>query len=118
MTTVCLPIVLSHQHVEDRIEIICKIPRDLSYCEGHFPGMPIVPGVVQLHWAVHYAKEFIKTFAYVAGASQIKFTNIISPGAEIILSLKHDVEQNMIHYTYFDAEKSYSAGRFSYGDKA
>jgi 3-hydroxymyristoyl/3-hydroxydecanoyl-(acyl carrier protein) dehydratase len=31
---------------------------DLSYLDGHFTHTAILPGVVQLHWAVHYVKQF------------------------------------------------------------
>lgn len=41
-----------HEHVA---QLQLHMPQDLIYFEGHFPGFQILPGVVQLDWAIHFA---------------------------------------------------------------
>lgn len=64
-----------------------RVPRDLIWFEGHFPGFPILPGVVQLDWAAHFARRYFGFDATTAGVSGLKFQNVIRPGDEPRLEL-------------------------------
>ena len=33
------------------------LPQNLFYFKGHFQGRPVLPGFVQISWAIHYAQE-------------------------------------------------------------
>ena len=85
--------------------------------EGHFKEAPLVPGVVQLHWAFQYAKQTFQIDGFVTQAKAIKFNNILQGGSILFLELEHSPENEMITYKYCDHESVYSSGRLSYGQE-
>ena len=101
---------------DNKAEIGLKIPRDLAYFEGHFAKFPIVPGVVQLHWAVVFAKDIFKVESPISKGSQIKFTNLMPPEETLVLTLEHIPEKLLITYLYNNDTKSFSSGRLTYSD--
>lgn len=64
---------------------------ELAAFRGHFPGQPLLPGVVQINWAVALAAEQLQS-AYApqrfAGLSRIKFKVPVLPGALVAFELK------------------------------
>lgn len=99
---------------DNKVELGLKIPKDLAYFEGHFPELPIVPGVVQLHWAVEFAKEIFKIPGFISQGSQIKFSNLMYPLDELCLVLEHLPQKYMVHYSYKTDDKTYASGRLTY----
>ena len=51
---------------------------------GHFPGAPIVPGVLLLDAAIHAAQQ---SGAAVSGVSSAKFLHPVAPGEPLALSV-------------------------------
>jgi 3-hydroxyacyl-[acyl-carrier-protein] dehydratase len=58
------------------------IPRDHPSLPGHFPGRPIVPGVVVLDCAMAVLLHD-RPASRLAGFDEVKFVAPVSPGAEI-----------------------------------
>ncbi len=110
------PEVLNKISTPNAVEITLKIPADLAYLEGHFPDAPIVPGVVQLHWAVEFAKEVFHISGIISEGKQIKFSNLLRPEEEICLKLEHFPAKSLIAYIYKTDEKYFSSGKFIYHD--
>jgi len=54
------------------------LPENLVYFDGHFEDMPILPGVVQIHWAIELACEHLKIEGEFIGVDILKFKQIIS----------------------------------------
>lgn len=87
----------------DEIEIdsdgVChakyRVKEDEYFCRGHFPGNPIVPGVIQCEIMAQscalLVKDVIqgKTTLYT-GIDKVRFKNIVKPGdlCEITATLK------------------------------
>ena len=61
------------------------IPRDHPSLAGHFPGRPIVPGVVVLDFAIA-ALLRDRPATRLARLDDVKFVAPVSPGAEICVS--------------------------------
>jgi len=61
------------------------IPPDHPSLPGHFPGRPIVPGVVVLDCALA-ALMRDRPAARLAGFDDVKFIAPVSPGAEVIVT--------------------------------
>ncbi|HHY44744.1 MAG TPA: 3-hydroxyacyl-ACP dehydratase FabZ [Firmicutes bacterium] len=63
------------------------VPHDLSILRGHFPGYPILPGVIVLEMlaqtgalAILSREEFKGKLAYLAGVDSARFRRPVSPG--------------------------------------
>ncbi|HUX79845.1 MAG TPA: hypothetical protein VMW10_08910 [Alphaproteobacteria bacterium] len=112
------PVILFKTLTENRAEFGLRIPRELAYFDGHFPDLPIVPGIVQLHWAVEFAKEVFNISGIVREGRQIKFSNLMRPLDEPCLVLEHVSENSLIIYHYKAGEKTYASGRLIYSSDA
>ncbi|MDR7332783.1 AMP-binding protein [Roseateles asaccharophilus] len=54
---------------------------------GHFPGHPILAGVVQLEWAELFGRERFGITGEFAGMEALKFQRVITPHQRVTLSL-------------------------------
>lgn len=59
----------------------------LPQFDGHFPGHPILAGVVQLEWAELFGRERFGITGEFAGMEAIKFQRVITPSQRVTLSL-------------------------------
>jgi len=88
------------------------VPDNLLCLEGHFPGKPILPGVVQIQWVMHFCNELFgvsgKRFHRL---EVLKFQKIILPGEKIYLAIRWDDQKNVATFRYFKNDHSLSSGR-------
>jgi ApeI dehydratase len=93
---------------------IMWVDDSLPYFTGHFPGKPILPGVVQIQWALDTADEvFPDTPATrFAGMSQIKFKTPIEPGTWLQLTLAQ--QQHTVTFEVADGQSVRTQGRLQY----
>ena len=61
--------------------------RDAAYFQGHFPGFPVLPGVVQLGTAHRLAEAFIGRARTLRTVKKVKFSHVIQPGETVHFSL-------------------------------
>lgn len=98
----------------DESTITLKIPNNLVYLEGHFPGRPILPGVVQIKWALHYGKELTGQNMVFKGLEALKFQHVIQPDQQINLKLNWDHLKNKLSFSYTSKNTIHSSGRIIY----
>ncbi len=60
---------------------------DLTAFQGHFPGNPVLPGVVQVDWAIRFGTEAFGHLGRFRGIDQLKFLDRIVPGETVQLHL-------------------------------
>ncbi|HCW65714.1 MAG TPA: 3-hydroxyacyl-ACP dehydratase [Thalassospira lucentensis] len=83
----------------------------MLYFRGHFPGMPILPGVVQLHWAIHQAATLFGVPVTISEVTQLKYRKPIAPGSTLMLELDCDRDNRKVKFRYHsDAEGDHSSG--------
>ena len=105
-----LPTLLARRDVAGRVELDLEVQPDNPWFAGHFPELAILPGVVQIGWAVHFGHTLCGLGPGVSLMEQVKFRRPIQPGARVTLSLKVDSTARTLRYEYKDAEHSYSSG--------
>jgi 4-coumarate--CoA ligase (photoactive yellow protein activation family) len=65
-----------------------ELPASYGYFRGHFDGMPILPGVVQLEQlALRVARERFPQLGALARLTRVKFKRPIQPGEQLVLGL-------------------------------
>ncbi len=92
------------------------IPEDLAWLKGHFPGQPVVPGVVQLHWATVLAKEVFEIPASFRAVDNLKFQSVILPDRHITLDLIYKKNNASASFQYRDTETLFSEGKIKFTD--
>lgn len=71
----------------DELRCLLYVHPDLAWFAGHFPGRPLLPGVVQLDWAVRYAQRLGFSGERFSGWTGIKFPTPLVPNEVVVLRL-------------------------------
>ncbi|MBU2707248.1 hypothetical protein KCM76_14730 [Zooshikella marina] len=95
------------------IDIKINIKPDNLFFEGHFPNMPILPGVAQVHWVMLFAKEYLSVTFNVHRIEAIKFQRIIQPNSQLTLQLI-DNKCGKLSFSYRAGDVVYGSGRIIY----
>jgi 3-hydroxymyristoyl/3-hydroxydecanoyl-(acyl carrier protein) dehydratase len=113
---------VSPEPVEDRPELVetdrgegyieqsCRVPELLSCLPGHFPGSPVVPGVLQLDWVLDLVAEFLGQPPRVATIESLKFRMPLVPGARIRIHV-HAVSERGIEFGIRSEGGEHARGR-------
>ena len=119
-TAVRDPLVLSITPVRDALEynVELRVPANLLYLEGHFPGRAILPGVVQLAWVVDKGTELFGDLGKFSKLEAAKFQQIIHPEQHLTLVLAWEPERNVLSFRYESDDKKLSSGRIVFGGGA
>jgi 3-hydroxymyristoyl/3-hydroxydecanoyl-(acyl carrier protein) dehydratase len=105
------PVVIDERVVPPTAEIRLRVPADLEYFEGHFPGVPIVPGVVQVQWAILFARRYLQLSADFAGLEALKFHQVMGPETEATLTLNYSTATAKLHFSFDSSRGRHSSGR-------
>ena len=87
------------------------VPDKLYYLQGHFPGKPILAGVVQLHWAVQLARTVFASLDNFKGIEALKFHRIIEPHTPLTLVLEQSETTGKLHFSFSSDLGMHSQGR-------
>lgn len=96
---------------EQRVELEVIAPPDLLYFDGHFAAAPILPGVVQLDWAISNGREYFKLPPHFHAVHALKFQRVISADHPVTLELVHDAQKGSLNFRYFSASGQHASGR-------
>jgi 3-hydroxymyristoyl/3-hydroxydecanoyl-(acyl carrier protein) dehydratase len=75
-----------------RFEALVAVPAEHPALPGHFPGAPVVPGVVLLDRLLAAAEEHLGRTLAVRGLGPVKFLAPLRPGcgARAVMELGHE----------------------------
>lgn len=97
------------------VELELRVPPELEHFAGHFPGMPILPGVVQVDWSVRLGRARLPVRGAFVAAEQIKFLSIVKPAAQLTLALQLNADQTRMSFAYAGKDRKYSSGTLVFG---
>ena len=107
---------LAQRWQDEHWQIDLRVPLDLAHFSGHFPRTPVLPGVVQIEWAIELARELIDDLPPRFGGMEVlKFQQLARPGDLLLLSLRFDRARGKLYFTYHNGEKPCSSGRVLLG---
>ncbi|WP_336777154.1 3-hydroxyacyl-ACP dehydratase FabZ family protein [Pantoea sp. USHLN256] len=95
-----LPVELDAQQQGDALTLRLHAAADLFWFRGHFPTLPILPGVAQLDWALHYGLTRLAPGKSFASIDNIKFQQPVPPDAELELQLQWQAEKSLLSFSY------------------
>lgn len=109
------PEVLEQSESDGEWSLQLSVPPDLAYFSGHFPKAPVLPGVVQVEWALNLGRQLLKLDGAFAGMEVLKFQQLVRPGDEIQLHLRFDAERGKLYFAYRNDTATCSSGRILLG---
>jgi acyl-coenzyme A synthetase/AMP-(fatty) acid ligase/3-hydroxymyristoyl/3-hydroxydecanoyl-(acyl carrier protein) dehydratase len=94
-----------------RVLLELVVPPDLLYFDGHFTVAPVLPGVVQVDWAILYGRRHFALAPAFRSIQALKFQQMVRPGVPVQLELVHDQVKGSLNFRYFSAAGSHASGR-------
>ncbi|MGZ3236313.1 MAG: AMP-binding protein [Burkholderiaceae bacterium] len=109
---------LPHQQIiekgENRIVFTMTAPHDLFYFDGHFTESPILAGVVQVEWAIAYARQHFDMPPVFRGIQALKFQHVIQPEKPFELELVFEPQKSTLAFRYHSSAGQHSSGRLRF----
>ncbi|OZI60079.1 AMP-binding protein [Bordetella genomosp. 11] len=88
-----------------------EVPLDLAHFNGHFAGMPVVPGVAQIEWAMDLARRHLDAALGFHGMEALKFQRLTRPGDTLDLTLTWHPARAKLYFEYRSDGQPCSSGR-------
>lgn len=115
---ILFPEILEKRTETESIVLALRIPEGLAYFSGHFDKVPIVPGVVQIQWAIHFARQHFGLNRAFSHMEVVKFKELLLPGQHLNLSLHYREDCSKLTFCYQSETTEYSSGRIYFHDNA
>lgn len=100
-----------HQAHQQQIEIILSLDPELFWFRGHFAVQPLLPGVAQLDWVMHYATTLLAPGWHFHSIQNVKFQAPLLPGATVTLTLHWQETRQILAFSFqrHDGEARHTA---------
>lgn len=99
------------------LKAVARLPIDpeLRVFDGHFPAVPILPGVAQLDWAVGFARECFALPPRFLRLDTLKFQSPVRPGMSLTLTLAWRPDTGSLAFTYVSDAGPHASGAVVFG---
>ncbi|MES3295994.1 hydroxymyristoyl-ACP dehydratase [Enterobacter hormaechei] len=81
------------------LEITFYLDPDLLWYKGHFAVQPLLPGVAQLDWVMHYAAALASGYRFHS-IQNVKFAAPLLPENTVTLLLAWQPERQLLTFSY------------------
>jgi 3-hydroxymyristoyl/3-hydroxydecanoyl-(acyl carrier protein) dehydratase len=95
------------------LERIVTVDTEHPSLSGHFPGHPVVPGVVMLGEIMNAIREIANENLEFVAMPSVKFMSPLKPGEPLRITLKHQSDGAM-EFTCATASRSIANGCLRY----
>lgn len=105
---------LQSDHEHAKVEL--DISPELLVFDGHFPTSPVLPGVAQLDWAVHFTRQRFAVPPRFLRVEVLKFKRPVLPGTRLLLDLRWDEATCALSFAYSSGMEVHATGRLMFGE--
>ncbi|MEW9681120.1 AMP-binding protein [Pseudomonas sp. TE50-2] len=105
------PEVVEQAREDHQLQLRLAVPLDLPCFTGHFPHTPVLPGVVQVDWAIALAAPLLTANLRFAGMEVLKFQQLVRPGDMLQLDLRFEAARGKLYFSYTRAGQPCASGR-------
>ena len=105
------PVLLAKKFIHTGYVLHCQVPENLYYLTGHFPQVPVVPGVCQLRWVIKSIETYAGGPLHITAMEAVKFHRMLFPGQVFFLEMKLDRQGSKWVYRMFSEEQTFASGR-------
>ena len=92
-----------------QMEKLLYLPPDLFWFKGHFPELPVLPGIAQTNWVIEWtlAQEEALTGRHIdfAGIEVVKFQKPLQSDQTVKLLMTWDAQKLLMAFVYLFAGK-------------
>lgn len=99
---------------ENHAVLDLTIDPSIHWFKGHFPDEPVLPGVVQVHWAAQLSQMLFKLSQPFTALENIKFQTMLLPAMAPTLELTYVADKRCVHFRYTQDSTIYSTGRIRF----
>jgi 3-hydroxymyristoyl/3-hydroxydecanoyl-(acyl carrier protein) dehydratase len=114
---ILFPEILGEKPEAGGVILALRIPEGLAYFAGHFDEVPVVPGVIQIQWAVHYTRQYLGLNRSFSHMEVVKFKELLLPGQCLDLNLCYQQLGSKLSFSYRSETTEFSSGRIYFHDQ-
>lgn len=108
--TNALPTIQSERTSPNRVEFDFVLPPDLPCFEGHFPGLPVLPGVIQVDWAIRLGRDRLGCRGEFHVMENLRFQSIVAPEHNLTLVIEALDDGKRLAFSYAVGQRKCSSG--------
>lgn len=89
-----------HQPQPQQIEIVLHLDPSLFWFSGHFAVQPLLPGVTQIDWVMHYATTLLAPGWRFHSIQNVKFQAPLLPDSTVTLTIEWQEARKILAFSY------------------
>ncbi|MGL5334593.1 MAG: 3-hydroxyacyl-ACP dehydratase [Enterovibrio sp.] len=88
------------QTTNEEMEVVLHLDPDLFWFQGHFAVQPLLPGVAQLEWVMHYASILLTPDFRFHSIQNVKFQAPLLPNTTVTLALSWLEAKQLLSFNF------------------
>ncbi|PIV37009.1 MAG: hypothetical protein COS34_00375 [Lysobacterales bacterium CG02_land_8_20_14_3_00_62_12] len=84
---------------------------ELACFDGHFPALPVLPGVALIDWTIHWGGEVFALPGHFVRIEALKFQRLVRPGAQLHLQMSWKAATATLGFCYTSTLGTHASGR-------
>lgn len=96
---------LKYEITDNTVNALISFNKNHKIFKGHFPGLPVVPGVCMMQIVRELMERAIETKLKITEGDNLKFLSVINPelqeGVNVTINFKHDYNRSDINASMY-----------------